>query len=394
MTDTIMTRVFRRLSKIRKIISDLFRISALPEGKSFATQIREFLTLKFGPTSLMVQDYYWYNLANKDLYKEVDLTTFGGHFMTLDLHKRLNNALWDAVVTDKLIMAMVFSSTGIPHPKMYAAACHFARSYGDLPVFSTKQELSNFLVDGMCYPFFCKPIKGGSGEGCYRVEAFDSEKKQLRLADGSHLSITNFLETLVDPTGWGFLFQEAVLPHPDTAEICGSAVSGCRIVMLLDDERTRPFRVVWKIPIGDCHIDSFTDGGSGNLAADVDIETGRVSRAVSGIGTDLRVISHHPDTGANIVGTKVPEWERMMTMIKKASLAFSGFRFQHWDVGLTSSGPIVYELNTAGALSILEMAKGSGVYDAELKAFIECNAEEGRRPKFVGMAPVPLDSNR
>jgi len=394
MADTIMTRVFRRLGKIRKIISDLFRISALPEGKSIATQLREFLTLRFGPTNLIVQDYYWYNLANKDIYKNVDLTTFGGHIMSLDLHKRLNSALWDAVVTDKLIMAMVFSSTGIPHPRMYAAACHFVRDCGDLRVFLTEQELTNFLVDGMCYPFFCKPIKGGSGKGCHRVEDFDSEKKQLRLADGNHVSITKFLESLVDPTGWGFLFQEAVLPHPDTAEICGSAVSGCRIVMLLDDERTRPFRVVWKIPIGNSHVDSFLGGASGNLAADVDIETGRVTRVVSGFGTDLQVVSDHPDTGANLVGILVPDWESMMAMIKKASLAFSGFRFQHWDVGLTSNGPIVYELNTAGAFRIIEMAKGSGVYDTELQAFIDCNAEEGRRPKFVGKGPVPLDSSR
>ena len=131
MADTIMTRISRRLGKIRKNISDLFRIAALHEGKTIATQIREILKLKFGPTRLRVEDYYWYNLANKEIYEDVDLATFGGNFMSLDLHKRLNNALWDAVVTDKLIMALVFSSTGIPHPKMYAAACQFTRNCGD-----------------------------------------------------------------------------------------------------------------------------------------------------------------------------------------------------------------------------------------------------------------------
>jgi len=394
MADITVTKISRRLSMLRVSISNLFKTAALPGGKSILTQVREILKLKFGPTGLGAQDYYWYNMSNIQIYKDVDLATFGGNSMTMGLHRRLNSPLWDAVVTDKLVMAMVFSSSGIPQPELYAAACRYRRECGDLKVFSTEQDLSEYLANGIRYPFFCKPIKGGLAKGCYRVEDYDRERRQLHLADGDRVSIASFLKSLVDPTGWGFMFQEAVLPHPETAEVCGDAVSGCRIMMLLEDDGARSFRATWKIPVNGNFIDNYVRGKTGNLLADVDIESGLVTRAVSGFGVGLQVNCKHPDTGANIVGMKVPDWENLMAMVQKASLSLSGFRFQHWDVGLTSKGPVVFELNTAGDLYISELAKGSGVYDAEMKAFVGRYGEEGRRSRFVGEAPVSLNGAR
>ena len=363
-------------------------MARLPGMKAAGMQIREILNLRFGPTRLSAKDYFWYGMAVKEIYKNENLSTFGGTHMTGELHQRLNSPLWDAVVTDKLIMSMVFSRTGIPQPQLYAVACSFTRECGDSRVFSSEQELSEYLANDIPYPFFCKPVKGGSARGCNRVEAYDDEKKVLRLANGGSVSIANFLKALDDPTGWGFLFQEAVLAHPDTADICGDAVTGCRIIMLLDDDDARPFRVTWKIPAGGNFIDNYVGGTSGNLAANVDIETGRVTRVVSGYGASLEVNPRHPDTNTQIVGEKLPDWEKMMEMIKSAARSFPGFRFQHWDVGLTSKGPVIFELNTAGDLYLSELAKGTGVYDTELKTFVEHYAEEGRRSKYIGASPV------
>ena len=79
----------------------------------------------------------------------------------------------------------------------------------------------------------------------------------------------------------------------------------------------------------------------------------------------------------------------MIAQMERAALAFPGFRIQHWDVGITSRGPIVYELNTAGNPDIGQLAKGSGFYDDKLKAFMKRVADSGRRTKFVG-TPVTV----
>jgi len=388
MSDRITAKVSRRIGKIQADIINLFKTASLPNGKSILRQICEIIKLRLGPAKLKAQEYYWYNMADKEVYKGVDLSTFGGDFMTTDLHRQLNSARWDAVVTDKLIMAMVFSKVGIPQPQLYAAACRFVRDCGDYEVFSTEHELTKFIENDISYPFFCKPIKGGQAAGCNFVESYNREKNELCLAGGGSIPVAKFVDSLIDPSGWGFLFQEAVRPHPDTASICGDSVSGCRVIMLLGDEGARPFRVVWKLPARGNHVDNYVHGSTGNLLADIDLDTGCVVRVVSGSGKGLAVNPKHPDTGAEIIGMKVPDWEEMMVMLKKAASAFSGFRFQHWDVGLTSKGPIVYELNTAGEVYITELVKGSGVYDSELKAFIDMYAEEGRRSKYVGTTPV------
>ena len=378
-----ITRLF---SKFQILLHEMLKISSLPDGKPIGRQIHEILRLKYGPTKLSASNYYDYNLGNKRIYHDVDLTTFGGEYMKSHLAKLLNSPEWEVIAKDKFITSVIFSSMGVPQPELYAVACRFARDFGSVKTFSTEEEVSNYLKQDIPYPFFCKPVRGSTGSGCQRVEAYDSKLSQLRLADGSDISISAFLHSLVDHTGWGFLFQEALLPHPDTAEICGDSVSGCRFCILLDDETAHPFSVTWKLPAKGNYIDNFAEGTLGTLLADVDVETGRVTRVVSGFGSDLKVCSKHCDTEIEIVGMKVPDWERMKEILVKTAKGFPGIRFQHWDVGLTSKGPVIYELNSTGGLAVLELARGRGVYDTTLKLFINDYCTEGsRRLKSVGL---------
>lgn len=209
-----------------------------PDAKPLLTQLVEIAKLRFGTPKMGAGHYFWMNLGNRSIYQDVDLKNFGGTYHTIALHRTLNSPHWDAIVTDKLIMSFVFSYCNIPQPKMYAAAFRYKRQLGSLPIFHDKNSLVTFIKEGIVYPFFCKPVKGGSAKGCQRVERYRSDGK-LALADGRVMLPEAFVDSLDDPEGWGFLFQEAVLPHSDTKEICGDAVSGCRVVMLLGDDGPR-----------------------------------------------------------------------------------------------------------------------------------------------------------
>lgn len=360
---------------------------AMQGKKNILRQIGEMLRLVYGATKLTPAEYYWYSLFDAEIYREADLDAFCGSHMKQWLHQQLNSPLWDAVVTDKFIMSTVFKSAGIPHPETYAVACRFPRNCGTTPMITSSEELCMFIRQEISYPFFCKPIKGGSARGCNRVESKNPGTDTVVLADGSELEVEDFVRQLDDPTGWGYIFQEAVKAHPQTREICGAAVSGCRVVMLLDDDGAYPFRVTWKVPAGGNYTDNYVHGEAGNLLADIDLDTGVAVRVVSGSGMNLRIDPRHPDTGAKVLGVTLPDWEKLTVQMRDAALAFPGFRIQHWDVGLTAKGPIVYELNTAGDPYVVELSKGSGLYNAELKAFMAKVAESGRRSKFIG-APV------
>lgn len=346
------------------------------------------LKLRFGESRLTPAHYLWLNLGNEHVYSNTDLSSFGGKYQNVALHRRLNSPLWDAVVTDKLVMSAMFSRCGIPQPELYAAACRFPRHLGDVPIFNDRASLARFLRESIPTPFFCKPVKGGSAKGCRRVEARDETTGELILTDGSRQSAEAFVDALEDPEGWGFLFQEAMVPLADTRAICGDSVSGCRVVLLVDDSAPKFFRVVWKLPTRGNYVDNFVSGTTGNLLADVDPIDGSVRRLISGTHTRLRVNPPFPSEDDSLIGRQLPDWQRLQQVLHDAALSFPGFRFQHWDVGLTSRGPVAYELNTAGDLDIAELAKGSGVLDAEFRDFLARHDNQATRRHFSGGPPV------
>jgi hypothetical protein len=359
--------------------------------KSILRQLREIIKLRYGPTKLHSSEYFYYSLFDKDVYgDDVDLSAFCGTHMKEWLHQQLNSPLWDAVVTDKFIMSQVFQSTGVPHPDIYAVACRFPRNCGDVPVFRSARDLADFFRKDIPFPFFGKPIKGGSASGCLRVEAYDSSSDRLQLADGSHVEVDDFVASLDDQAGWGFIFQEAVVGHEETADLCGSSVSGCRVVALLDDDKAYPIRVIWKIPARGNYTDNYVHGNSGNLLADIDLVSGTARRVVSGSGLNLKINPTHPDTGATVLGRRLPEWDALLDMLQVAVPAFPGFRLQHWDIGLTSKGLVAFELNTAGDLDLVDLPHGAGFYDSRLKEFMARVEPSGRRVRLKG-APVNLD---
>ncbi|MGQ9426198.1 sugar-transfer associated ATP-grasp domain-containing protein [Gilvimarinus sp. F26214L] len=357
-----------------------------PGAKPLWQQVREILRLRSSEAKLSAAHYFLMNLGNRKLYGDVDLESFGGTTQTIELHRKLNSPHWDAIVTDKLVMSAVFSACGIPQPALYGVACRYRRTMGNVPVYRHKEELADFLR-GAPYPIFCKPIKGGSAKGCLRVESYDGRSDRLQLATGGELSPEQFIEGLVDPEGWGFLFQEALQPHPDTLDICGGAVSGCRAIMLAADEGPRLFRLVWKLPAKGNFVDNFVYGKTGNWIADVDTETGKVRRVVSGAYTRLQINPRLPG-GRDLVGEQIPDWEKLKSVLENAAQAFPGFRFQHWDVGLSSRGPVFYELNTAGSLNIVELAKGRGVLDENFRAFLARYGNQATRWHLAGGPPV------
>jgi hypothetical protein len=339
--------------------------------KSIPAQAREIIRLRLGTTRVKAHEYFSQAIYDDGIYPNKALPEFGGYWFKEVIHAKLNDIRWEGMVTDKLILYGLFSQFGLPHPKVRAVACNYERSYGDTPIFHDLEKLATFLRESMTYPFFCKPVKGSYARGAARVGSYDRDTDSLTLANGSSVAVVDFLCSLEDGDGWGFLFQDAVLAHPETKKICGDRVCGCRIVMLLDDSGAYPYRIVWKIPTGNNFTDNFDAGKFGNMAAAVDVKTGIATRIVSGNGIDMRLNQPHPNTGYELVGTQIPQWDELMATMKRAAECFPGFRWQHWDVGITSDGPVLFELNSAGNTDLVQISSGKGIYDDQLKAFVQ-----------------------
>ena len=82
---------------------------------------------------------------------------------------------------------------------------------------------------------------------------------------------------------------------------------------------------------------------------------------VHGTGIDLVVDAPHPETEATIVGTVIPDWQKLIDMVRTGSQISLGIRTQSWNVALSPDGPVFLELNHGGDLKLHQLAYGAGV---------------------------------
>ncbi len=161
--------------------------------------------------------------------------------------------------------------------------------------------------------------------------------------------------------GAGFLVQRRLAAAEDLASRFGPRLWSARLLVLVTPAGPVIHRAVAKIATGTNPADNFWRPG--NRLGAIDLANGRIIRVVHGTGIDLVVDAPHPDTGANIVGIVIPEWQKLTALVRTASQVFAGIRTQSWAVALSAVGPVFLELNYGGDLNLHQLAHGEGVLD-------------------------------
>lgn len=348
------------------------RDAAKAGHKSIAAQLADHAKLRLAGNKISMEEYHTLALYNRELHSDTDVTRYGGRKQKNAIHAQLNNVRWEGMVTDKFIQYSLLAHFGVPHPRVQALVSpHMDRTTGDVPVLRTAEDITTFLSDTARYPFFCKAVKGSFGSGAMRVDAIDTTAGMLTMADGSQQSVRALCDAMLNCQKFGLLIQDAAQPEPALVPAIGNVLSGLRMIVLVGDDGPQHYRTSWKVPVGGNIIDNYDSGRTGNLVADIDVSDGTVKRVVGGFATAAEINQPHPDTGVALQGMQLPGWQALSDTIMRASLCFPGFRWQHWDVGITATGPTVFELNSAGAVAPAQVASGRGVMDAQLTEFIE-----------------------
>jgi hypothetical protein len=111
---------------------------------------------------------------------------------------------------------------------------------------------------------------------------------------------------------------------------------------------------VLRMPVGNSSVDNFSAGG---LASPIDLETGRLGRAVY---KDPRKpdADAHPDSGERIAGETLPFWDAMLALCLKAHCCFPNVATVGWDVAVTTDGPKLIEANPSWGVDVVQMAHG------------------------------------
>ena len=376
----------RRASSIREYLR-WAEHAKTETGKSIGRQLREINALSKQGGQCGVSDYYWYRLYD-DRYLDGGPGDFLGWRLQQGLSLALNprNAVLPA--WDKCVFLQLAGAAGLPVAPV--SACFHPASQLSQALglhLKTKSDVARYLRNASHYPLFAKPAYSQQGYGSAYLAGFDSATDRLNLLDGQSIPVEAFLQRIDAPVDYryhrpqcGFLFQAPLTLAPKILELTDwPAICGVRIVCLNGHEGVRPIRAIWKIAVPPNHVDNFSLGKYGNLLANVDLNTGEISRVINGFWPETQILSSHPVSGKSLVGFRLPGWDRILEACHQGGAVFPLMKIHHWDFAITENGPMILELNDLGSTEFLQV-HGRGLLTEQTREFLKRHADSAAHP--------------
>lgn len=195
-----------------------------------------------------------------------------------------------------------------------------------------------------------KQLRGKAGkevliceyDGEYRLDGEDVSEETLvdELAELSHYLVTEYVEQ-----------------HDYANELYPHSPNTIRVLTLWDNELGELHTPFAAQRIGTDQsrpIDNFSAGG---IAAEIDVETGELGSAVQfPFSGDVSWYDTHPDTGAQLKGATVPDWESILETVEEIALANTDIPAIGWDVIVDGSGePVIIEANTGTDFDMVQV---------------------------------------
>ena len=235
---------------------------------------------------------------------------------------------------------------------------------------------------------FLKPVRGAGGRGAERwchegAGTYRNHAGKELTADGLLSHVENL--SRIEP----YVVRPCVRNHPDILDLSPFALSTIRLVTIRDEagaiEVTHAFMRMARA--ADVVVDNFHAGG---VAAKVDLATGRLGRASDmGLSATSRWWDVHPASGAAILGRKIPHWDEVLSLARRAHAVWSDQVTIGWDIAVLDDGPVLVEGNKSPDLDIIqricEEPLGNGRF-GDLLLFHLRRALEARAPGADALA--------
>ena len=192
--------------------------------------------------------------------------------------------------------------------------------------------------------FISKPFYGASGKG---IEIIQNDGN-LPLKDlYQQYKSTNCL------------LEEVVVQNHEMAELHPSSLNTMRIATLRDGERIVIMGAAFRIGTGKEVVDNFHKNG---IVAAIDVETGIVKS--TGINFRHQRFLKHPDTGKQIIGFQIPNWDKVLKTVKNAAELLPEMDYVGWDVAIDANNNVLLiEGNSIPDYDVLQIATQEGLYN-------------------------------
>lgn len=189
--------------------------------------------------------------------------------------------------------------------------------------------------------FMCKPYDGLGGNGV--------EKRYTRdIADPKA-----FFDHCVENR---LFLEELVIQHPDMNVLCPASVNTIRAMTFNDHGNPRIIWMGMRIGNGVNAVDNFHAQGMG---AAIDMEKGCL--VGNAIDKDNITYTHHPFTGVQFDGFRLPCFEEAMDLVLRAAKEEDHLLVIGWDIALSENGPVIIEGNRRPGFDLPQVLADRGL---------------------------------
>jgi Sugar-transfer associated ATP-grasp len=330
--------------------------------------MRDYVGLAFGPGKISFKDYTRLRLFDQEFWGEEDRRTVAGQHRSAAIYYTVNfRHDWWGLVENKIATCSYLAAYGIPTTPTLAVYCENLTT-GAANVVSNERHLRDFLTDNANYPMFGKPIEEQRSLGSIGLQRYLPKSESVEMREGRLLPLGEFVDQLRTHYPTGYIFQKLMSPHAAIRTLCGNRLATVRVITLANGASPKVFRVCWKIPAGANLADNYWR--KGNLLAQVDIARGQVLRVLSGTGLDLAQHDRHPDSGAPLIGFRIPHWQRVLDTAIEASRLMQHVPLIGWDIAVVDQGPVIIEMNECPDFVMPQLADARGILEPELMDFM------------------------
>ncbi len=188
--------------------------------------------------------------------------------------------------------------------------------------------------------FFTKPIDQSRGAGVRRLEL------------GENDDIRDLFSSLTSEGT--VIVEEPIRQGRELARFHPQSINTVRVVTARVDGKVEIVQSCLRMGRGASVIDNASSGG---LSAPVDHNSGIITGTARYAYQPGR-FERHPDTGEQIPGSRLPEWDSLTAMVLELADMLKKQRIVGWDMAYSVDGWLMVEANTNPGLQILA---GDGV---------------------------------
>ncbi|WP_374437331.1 sugar-transfer associated ATP-grasp domain-containing protein [Inhella sp.] len=339
--------------------------AAADSGRGVLSLLMEAARLRLSPTRLGLSEYIDFQLYKTDIAWEKK-RAFGGQRTQAAAEELLIDDYSRFLSLDKVTMYALLAGLNLPIPKIRAVYRSLRpNAIGSL---NSADQLAEFISIPDNLPLYIKRSFGSYGRGNVLVKGY--EMGFVLLGNGEREPIADFCASLDDGRTLGWILQDPLTPHRNIAALTGSnKISGLRVHTFLQSDAVKVTKAIFKVNAGVRDSDNFEHGASGNMLAALDIRSGRVIRAIAGVGLHQTQLQQHPRTQIPLVDFEIPYWREVVDLVTDAQKAFPGFICPGWDIAICDDGPKILEVNTFGDVDLSQHAYRRSFFDEE---FMSC----------------------